>query len=340
MRRLSGLVVVAVLAACAQGGPSGSLQIVAAPSRVVMHDVYASLQTWSSKTDLVIGYELTSDPAKQTDRLWTIGIDGGSPTPLSVPSDGPCTTGRLGLASRNSAGGIVFVEQCVIPGAFETRFLQWDLSGTTVTTLGTLPQDVHAYSVSPNGKIYAAVGSRICEGIGEVRRGVLHPLDIELSDGVRSFSLADTIAPTDDCSKLGRADYPAWSPDAGTLAFVASTAAIGASGPDRLDAPSGLYLWSNEPRLEPVLRGLIHAADLKWDPTGTWLAFGAEIQGSGTGTWLFNVRTRNLVRVAEQSAIASAWSPDGESLAISVDLSTTEVRNDVIVIDVSSVVNG
>jgi hypothetical protein len=233
----------------------------------------------------------------------------------------------------------VFVQQCVIPGAFQTRFQKWDLSQTSVVTLDTIDRDVHTYSVSPSGEIDASVGSRICQGIGEVQQGTLVPLDIVLSDGGRSFNLKDTIAPTDDCSKIGRADDPAWAPDGKTLAFFASTAAIGDDGPNRLDAPAGLYLWSREHSLEPALRGLVHAAGMAWNPTGTWLAFGAEIQGFGPGTWLFNVQTRNLVRVGEQPAIASAWSPDGKSLAISTSLSTTAIRRDLVVIDVSSVVN-
>jgi hypothetical protein len=340
MRRVFVLAAIVLIGACGQGGPTSSAPVVAAPSRVVIHDAYATVQTWWSTTELVIRFENDPSPAQHTNRLWTIATNGGSPIPLSIPIDGPCTSRRLGLASRNPQDKLVFVEQCVIPGAFETRFLQWDQSGTTVTTLATLPQDIHAFSVSPKGDIEAAVGSRICEGIGEVRQGVIHPLDIVLSDGAKSFSLADTVASTDDCSKLGRADDPTWSPDGGTLAFVASTAAIGISGPDRLDAASGLFLWSKQPRLEPVLRGLLHVGDLKWDPTGTWLALGAEIQGSGSGTWLFNMKSSTLVRVSDQAATALAWSPDGNAVAISVDLSTTEVRNDVIVLDVSSVMHG
>jgi WD40 repeat protein len=70
---------------------------------------------------------------------------------------------------------------------------------------------------------------------------------------------------------------------------------------------------SLEPR--PALSGITHPQGLEWSPDGRWLAFGGELSQHGEGTWLFEPRTGEILRLAEEIMWSLAWSPDGTRIA-------------------------
>jgi Tol biopolymer transport system component len=120
-------------------------------------------------------------------------------------------------------------------------------------------------------------------------------------------------------------DWPDWSPDGTTIAFAASTAAIGLSDPSRLDQPFSIWtLDLQSSSTHAILSGVVEPRSLRWSPDGASLAFAGTVSGR-PGTWILTPATGS-VRLINPSVLAwLAWSPNGSELVgvqpVSSDLS-------------------
>ncbi len=225
-----------------------------------------------------------------------------------------------------SGGRLVIVETCFVPDPAGTGINLFSQSVLVVEPLSKSAQNLWTVVERNFGRLSVrtdlartiiSVGSRICEGIAELTSDDLAPLDVVVRDGGRSFNLTDQVLDQgSDCSRHGIATTPDWSPDGSTLAFLASVDAIGQDGTSRLDARMGLYLWTDETTVEPILSGLRDVGRIAWSPDSRFIAFGGNIDDAGRGTWLFEVATGDLTRVSVAEAITLAWAPNGRSLAI------------------------
>lgn len=157
------------------------------------------------------------------------------------------------------------------------------------------------------------------------------PMDIDIVDGDRTWSLADshwaTVHRTED-TNFGIARRPGWSPDGSSIAFFANSAR--GSGVARHHAEYKLYLM-DAVTLEPkaVLGGIYYAHRLAWSPDSQWIAFLATMENR-RGLWIYNPSTDELVTIAKDNIIDFAWSPDGQKILGVRDESVVSVSNAVL----------
>lgn len=144
--------------------------------------------------------------------------------------------------------------------------------------------------------------------------------DVTISEAGKKWNLGQEEDDDGDCKRIGRADWPIWSPDGARIAFVASPQSIGHSGFERLDQPWNIYSMRPGDR-EPVslMRDISDARTLTGSPNSNWLAFSGRPSDHGTGTWVFSPSKRKLVRVSTIAADWVAWSPSGDQLAVIVN---------------------
>jgi hypothetical protein len=157
--------------------------------------------------------------------------------------------------------------------------------------------------------------NRPCEGIVGLTPNGIETLPITIKDGGVTWRLDDLFHGQEThCASVGQASYPAWSPDGKSIAFFASTAAIGSDGVDRLDAPWDLFLMNPVEQVPRVaLSGIVHAHQLAWSPDSRQLVFGGEIRGE-EATWLFAPGTKSLTILSHTVLNDVAWAPDGRRL--------------------------
>ena len=164
------------------------------------------------------------------------------------------------------------------------------------------------------------LGSRICDTLVWISRAGMEYPDLEISDGDRAFRLDHLGEDELDCESTGQAGYPAWSPRDDTIAFFASVDAIGLSGPARGDVPHDLYLADVELRhAEAVVEDVMEPRGLTWSPDGSSLVFAGGYSGT-TGLWLLRTGETTPELLAATPADRVVWSPDGDELAIAVDV--------------------
>lgn len=157
------------------------------------------------------------------------------------------------------------------------------------------------------------------------------PMNIVIGEGRKSWSLAENLRIMDSMDQevyfneydVGNAHTPVWSPDGQTIAFFASTDAIGKGGVNRM--VSEYYLYLMDPGLQqpyPVLGNLHEPKSLQWSPNSQWLAFTTEWGQVGLEyayTGLFSPSQNLLYLISPQTKgwfFDLAWSPNGEELAI------------------------
>lgn len=345
------LVAAAALIACAATScspvaPAASKVIDAtAPSVPLLRGESINLGAWSSSDELILSFA----PGLPVDeQLRVVDIESVAESPVVVSGPAACNRRALSAIDRVSDGRIVIINSCRLQDASGDFSEDHDIelldTATGVVTL--VARLVDQSGVGPAAvrddleQTVIPVGSRICETLAFIEDEALVPFDLIVREGDRSFNLADELLNEQPgCQDQGVADSPDWSSDGRTLVFAASVDAIGMDGTDRLDAARSLYLWTGEPEVSPILGGLRHVRYVRWDPTGTWLAFGADIEGYGPGTWMFNPADDRLVRVTHAQGITLAWSPDGKSLALShtpADADTLE--REILILDVRDVI--
>jgi WD40 repeat protein len=189
--------------------------------------------------------------------------------------------------------------------------------------------------VSPDGTRFLVAMGSLCGVIVEATAQGAKPLNVTVSDGPHSFSLADT-APGPDCSQRGWANYPTWSPTDNVIAFFAAPGAIGESGPARGSVPANLYVMSPDGSVATsILNDVTVPRALKFSPDGRFLAFGGEI-GGVKATWVLERATGVVRQVHNQRFEWLAWSPDGQQLAgLQVGSDPSLLEDDLVVVPVA-----
>jgi Tol biopolymer transport system component len=119
---------------------------------------------------------------------------------------------------------------------------------------------------------------------------------------------------------MGRAASPAWSPDGGQIAFIASPASVGSEGQSRTGKPWNLYVMDSQ-QLQPrrVVSNIHYATSVSWSPDGTHLAFGGGLDGHDQGVHLVDLSTNKVTRVTSVGGQDVTWAPDGRKLVMMVE---------------------
>ena len=135
------------------------------------------------------------------------------------------------------------------------------------------------------------------------------PITLTITDGQRSWSLAENLNEVTDTTRVGTVRYPAWSPDGRFIAFWAASNVV--QYPSGTLNPAGIYnLYLLDPdalQLQTILRGVAEVGPVVWSPNSQWLAFTGVINAFRDNLWLVSVNGRVAERVARGSSL-EFWS--------------------------------
>jgi hypothetical protein len=299
---------------------------------------------WLGDGRIVFGYKEPQDGLGAETHLWSVRPDGSGAGPVEIDTGAKCTRSET-LAPLALADGRLSYQLRCAPGSRgpfseKTSLLAVDASGHSIPLmplidLAFIPRQ--AAFAPDNSEGLLGGGSAICEGIVRVDHTGTRPLRLSVTDGGRSFDLGE-FEPTSDCEATGNADLPAWSRDGRSIAFFASTAAIGASGPSRLDAPWALFTGAADmTNARAIILGVEDPAGLAWSPDSRWLAFASQ-DGDRQGLWVVESGTGRLVRISSGSGwLDVAWSPTGTQLATLRDEAPLgEDRTQIVLFDIAA----
>lgn len=192
--------------------------------------------------------------------------------------------------------------------------------------------------------------SSICAGIAWISPVGIELTDTKATDGGTTFLLDQEFrdgyemwrpsgAYKISCSRNGRAENPAWSPDGRSIAFLADASAIGSEGFDRLDHPWKLYIMDPRSRRSvQVMDGLGDPCGPTWSPDSKWVMVCAR-HGSDAGTWVVNVTTHRRLQLFATAIVPFAWAHDGTQVATILpndpkeDISTQLEHQIVVIVD-------
>ena len=255
-------------------------------------------------------------------RLGLIDLPSSAIVDLSIPADPDCARERELTPRALADGRLAYIHICQhavnnrppddaelwaldVPSGAVTRVMAIGPLGTAQGVGYTVNADLSEAIVGV-GLIcgYLVVNSKS----GETDR-----LDVLIEKDGKAFSLADPVPPGRDCPEMGWATQPALSPDGSILAFLASAAAVGQTGSDRLDAPASIYLLVRATgKLTELLGGIVEPGELAWSPKGDRLAFSGKVDGEAA-TWALPAHGGAAQRLAPP-ARRLAWSPDGTQI--------------------------
>jgi len=316
-------------AACTETASHGATLIT---DRITSAPGDYSAVTWLPNGWLVVQYRPEPGGSMLDEQIWKMRPDGSDLQRLALPDDPLCrhTTylypralpdGRLGLVKECGVYRLrADIEHSYLV-AYDTergilsRLMATDLGGSDATWSPHMDRGMLGMS------------SSICGGIAWITSMGIELTDTKVTDGGTTFLLDQQIR--DDyegsrpggtykssCSRNGRAENPAWSPDGSRIAFLADASAIGSDGFDRLDHPWKLYVMDPNTRHSvQVMGGLGDPCGPTWSPDSKWVMVCA--RWGSAGTRAVNVRTHQQVRLRlDGGAFApSAWSPDGRQVA-------------------------
>jgi hypothetical protein len=268
---------------------------------------------------VVLSYNDDPNAVGSATSLWRLKIDGTRFEQLSVDSDVSCDRVAHLAPSRLGDGRIGFVLHCSHlegPDPIERILMALDLETGNTERLVESSLDtgtgVFTWDPAVSRGLYGET-SAPCVGIVGLTRAGVEYLPITIEDDGQSWRLDEQfLRPLrSQCRDVGRASWPAWSPDGKLVAFFASPAAIGKDGLARLDAPWNLYFMDSGLRMPTkVLENVLHPQELKWSPDGRLLAFGGEIDGQ-EGIWTYRSENGTLERLSEEGIHSLDWAPDG-----------------------------
>lgn len=271
------------------------------------------------------------------DRLKAVDRATGIATPIDVPLDAACSREDLHVPVALPNGGFAYLDRCLrgVVGPDSAAVVARDPSGSTstITSLQLAGPAAGPFTVSPDSRRVAiGIGNQLCNSIALYEGSTRVLLDVTLSEDGREYRLDTVSDGTAPCGADAIVNWPAWSPDGGTIAFVASLAAMGVSGVDRAGRPFTIWalnLSTNQAR--PLLKGVLRARSLKWSWDGRLLAFSGSVDGQA-GTWALDVAT-GIPRLIHPTVLENlAWAPDGRNIVGTVPDGLT--RTSLVVIDV------
>lgn len=116
-------------------------------------------------------------------------------------------------------------------------------------------------------------------------------------------------------TQTGPQDYPALSPDGGSLAYISSLATVLPGVGSRITQ----QLWIaflKESKPVQVLVGTEGDAHPAWSPDGKWIAFSSSRNGT-PNLWMIKPDGQEPVQLTKDSAAQTSptWSPDGQEIA-------------------------
>ncbi|MEX0833256.1 MAG: hypothetical protein WD276_05205 [Actinomycetota bacterium] len=186
----------------------------------------------------------------------------------------------------------------------------------------------------------AVAGATNCGALAWISPRKIEPLENSVEAAWGPWMLGEALRRAGgDCSDLGQAESPAWSPDGDLIAFFASPESAEFDFLDRGSAPFNLYFLTppdGHPQL--VLPRVTGISNTVWSPNGEWVAFSGDINGRGVGTWVISRETRRLVRVSATALKSITWSEDGATIAglRSEAPAGVRARASIILLDVTS----
>jgi WD40 repeat protein len=348
MRRVGWILLLASLTNCGGGNvPSQPDSAVRSKRVSAAREGLASSIAWLPDGSIVLS--LGSDAARESSRLWSFRLEVPKLKKLPLGHDRACRRtvyvgpetlpdGRLGytrhcdaLDERSDLIGTSAYYAYDVDSREAERLASLGPAGTRRRFGTVLEQDWNPTAVTWNPELSEAIVSvdAICATLGHLSTDGIGPLrgplgDVVLRDDGVSWNLAEPLMenPDESCSSSGRASAPAWSPDGETVAFLASPAAVGVEGPERLHKPSNLYVmapgeWS--PRRELGAINDDAGSSLSWSPDGKWLLMTAGLGDHEYGLWIYSPDENVLHLISESSVRSAAWSPDGRRIIATVD---------------------
>jgi WD40-like Beta Propeller Repeat len=309
--------------------------------------------SWATPDVVILG-DATLDNSRIGERLSSLALHGSgsttaSPTLLTLPDDPSCHLINDSTPTRLTDGRLVETRYCNGSGPdFTVNVVTF--AGNFGPTLGDLgannPSQISLNPSASQGVF--GTSSDICAGIGFFGpAGVGAMPAVQVGSGNQMFRLNDAL-PTSDCTSTGNADDPDWSPDGTTIAFLASSAAVGTSGQARSDEPydielaaaSDLSAGRVQTQLRMILNGLSRPGGLRWSPDGRWLVVAGNLAGRGPGTWLVRANDGQVRQASDLALRTPSWSPDGTHVA-GIDNPDGSGKNaNLVLIDVSALVGG
>jgi hypothetical protein len=286
---LAALAMTLASVGCQRAEPSPSYAEPSVPSATVPFAAgFLDGIAWLNDGRIVFGYRAPEDVIGGETHLWSVRRDGSWAGPVEIDTGAKCTWSET-LAPLALADGQLSYQLRCAPGSRgpfseKTSLLGVDASGHSIALMPLI--DLHfiprqAAFAPDNREGLLGGGSAICEGIVRVDQSGTHPLRLAVTNGGRSFDLGE-FDPTADCDSTGNADFPAWSRDGHTIAYFASTAAIGASGPSRLDAPWALCVAAAEMTdARAIVERVEDPAGRAWSPDSRWLVFAQRRRSPG-----------------------------------------------------------
>lgn len=160
---------------------------------------------------------------------------------------------------------------------------------------------------SPDGRRVAFLSPVVPEPEGGAMSATLNSVSVS-TRAVQSISLTVTVRAMDSA--------PSWSPDGGSVAFVAPrgviTVAAGRAPEIPESVPSAAWVYSLSDRT--LTLAAQDATTVLWSPAGDWLAY-SDVKG-GNGVRLARPDGTGERALLERGYVSGmAWSPDGSRLA-------------------------
>lgn len=264
-------------------------------------------------------------------------------TEFIFPDDQQCFPARYEAYETLPDGRLQIWKWCLTSTGGVDYLLAYDWNTRQLVELtGLLPLGSSGASWNPDQtKAIAYLDSKFAsKTLFWIRQGGFEPLDLEITDGERSWNLQDDFPEftADDTGKTGTTGRASWSPDGRSIAFFASPNAIGKTSFERFGVEHYLYLMNPETlQYEVVADNIFSPFLLFWSPDSTHIAFiGKYGFWKENGIWLYSFETDSITEISKGKFQGIVWRPDGKSL-VAIKCESLDVCNEILEYDLSSI---
>jgi hypothetical protein len=265
-------------------------------------------------------------------------------TQFVLPQDLRCSPDRYHAYETLPDGRLQVWEWCLTGEGGIDYLLAYDWNTRQfVELVGPLPLGTSGASWNPEQtKAIGYLDSKFAtKTLFWIRLDGFDPLDLEIKDGNRSWNLKDDFPKfkADDTGKTGTTGRAAWSPDGESIAFFASSEAIGKTGFDRFGVEYKLYLM-NPDTLQPsaVADSIFSPFLLSWSPDSTHIAFiGKYGFWKENGIWLYSTKDNSITKISEGRFQEVIWRSNSSVIAIRCE--SIDVCHQIMEYDLTSILN-